>query len=377
MKRIFAILLALAVVASLGVATPAVAEQRVGNNAAVTSGKPDKPGKNQDQLVIVAEQNSGDFRVYDRSVADWGSAEAVVWSWNPRESADIDPAHYGWFNYPTDVKWADNGKLVILAAVGGGVAIVRYADQKVLFYANGSSGVHSAELLPDGNLVAVSSSRNRVRIFSTDRAVSPTPTNVVYRDYTLEDAHGALWDSQRDLLWVDGRYGSPQQPDGTGRLTSYRYNNQRQDPALTVANDYVLPASPDELPTWPGWWEAPHDVAPGVRPNTLLITTDLTILEFDIKTGATSEFVNLAEVKSVGWHQKTRELVMLVSKPAPWTSSDTVSFFSPKGSKGRGNASYSAQPDEQRLIPGTSMYKARWFGKTPGWSVTLPGTAFV
>ena len=84
---------------------------------------------------------------------------------------------------------------MLVTASGGGVALIRIADKKAMFYAKPGGNPHSAEVLPDGNVVVASSTGNLLSVYvynGADSYVSrPAFTMPVH------SAHNVVWDRKR------------------------------------------------------------------------------------------------------------------------------------------------------------------------------------
>src|SRR5262245_64231171 len=113
------------------------------------------------KCIVLAEQ--AQHRV---AIADVASKK-IFWQWTP-ETSNVQPEHYKWFSSISDAKIVYNGKCILTTASGGGVALIRIADKKTLFYAYAGGNTHSAELLPDGNIVSASSHGNYLMLFRVD-----------------------------------------------------------------------------------------------------------------------------------------------------------------------------------------------------------------
>ncbi len=115
--------------------------------------------------------------------------------------------------HTTDVKYREGtvfgDVLVIMGdAASANSGIYDYASGKALWTTkNPGDNPHSIEILPSGNIVIASTSDNRIRLFKTSALQSNNKTTAnQYTDYTLEDAHGVLWDPTYKVLWALGRY---------------------------------------------------------------------------------------------------------------------------------------------------------------------------
>lgn len=114
-----------------------------------------------DKAIVLAEQASKSVVILD------ASTYRTVWSWNP-EKAGVPSNCQTWFHNPSEVKPVFNNQYILMTASGGAVALIRIADSKLMYYAYVGENPHSAEILPDGNLVAVSSTNGKLRTFMTD-----------------------------------------------------------------------------------------------------------------------------------------------------------------------------------------------------------------
>ncbi|MDO4558903.1 MAG: DUF6528 family protein, partial [Planctomycetia bacterium] len=97
--------------------------------------------------VVVTEQNTGRILIL-RSGVDWNQPDAIEWEWNPAESPEIASEHVAWFSHGSDAKPVRGTDQLLTVASGGGVALIRLVDRKVLFHAFAGGNPHSAAILP-------------------------------------------------------------------------------------------------------------------------------------------------------------------------------------------------------------------------------------
>lgn len=279
--------------------------------------------KSRDQVgnIMCADQKSGRLLLMDPD-ADWSKQEAVLWQWSAAQSVDIKDEHKVWFSLLTECKRVLNGTHVITSASGGAVAMIRMIDKKVTFYAQPGGNTHSAEILPDGNIVSVSS-YGFVKAFFTDPSGSESPENAKFSTMKLHDAHGVVWDNRRQRLWAVG-----------GReLLCCEYNGKRADPALEIEDSFKLP----------GDYGGGHDLFP-VPGTRKLFITGMEVWTFDTELGDFSDFNHRIDVKSISQNGPDG-LVFLMEPTESWWSD---SIRSPDGKI-------------KKTMPGAQLYKARWW----------------
>ncbi len=228
-------------------------------------------------------------------------------------AAEEKPIKYG----PTDAKRVEiKGEVFILAAYHGRVRLIRFRDSKLIKDYSTYSSCHSAELLPDGSIVSVSSNDGMLRLHrSADKFV----------DHKLPYAHGVTWDKERKCLWVLGD-------------CLYRFNYT--EGKLSLARKFKLPLSPTG-----------HDLFPLRKESKLLVSNNDGLFLFDIKK---EEFETVSELKGIKSASQHSDGSIWVSDPkkiegAKDWQSDAVIPVLPKGSAMR------------HKIDGARFYKARWW----------------
>lgn len=280
-----------------------------------------------DYLIAVTDQASGRILVLDPAVADWNDPRAVRWSWSP---ADAGSVAVGW-GLPSGVKlrrsevWGGEWMLVVdsrgLAAIVPYPAGDRYQWLHVI-----DGNLHSAELLPDGNIALAASTGGWVRIYTSSQGTSSRH----YVEYPLPGAHGVLWDPTLELLWAVGDH----------HLVGLRVLGTPEAPELeTVIRS--------ELPTPWG-----HDLSPVYGdPDRLWVSTNTRVYQYIKSTDtwvtqfAGGNQLNLPYVKGVG-NQPSGRVALTQQKAGTlytWTT-DTVTLLYPYAT---------------RTMDGAAFYKAR------------------
>lgn len=281
------------------------------------------------RLVALVDQDTTDFaaarvRVMDPAVPDWSRAEAQKWEWHPTPENGFGELAAGW-GAPSDVKLrrARGGRSVVLVTDSlGRAGLMTYPGGQRIWGLNLSTqpNLHSAELLPNGNVALAATRGGFVRVYSASQG----PASATYAEFALARAHGVQWDPVRQLLWALG--------DTT--VVALKVGGTAAAPTLTLQRTVALPS--------PGG----HDLTPVLTsPDLLWISTTSSVYQFSKSTG---KFVSTRDWPDVRSVSSTPRGQVVRTAPAPgcpttWCT-DTVTFTS---------------PDFTRTLPGAEIYKAR------------------
>jgi len=274
--------------------------------------------------IVICEQAQARIAILEAE-ADWKDPDALVWEWRARESESLDAEERDWFEHPTDAKPVLGGNYLLITASGGGVALLRIRDQALLFHAYAGGNPHSAELMPDGAIVTASSTGSQLQVWKLEE-----PTQAV-QIVELSDAHGVAWDPQTARLWALG----------DRELVALSYLGKDAAAPLQIVERFALPT--------PGGHDLNRD-----RSGSLLLSTHTSCFRFD-PVGAqfweVPELSGIADVKSISEAQHLPKGLptLYVRAETSWWN-DTVE---------------SLQPDWQRQLPESQIYKARWMYKAP------------
>jgi hypothetical protein len=288
------------------------ATEPVGNNKPPEE-NPEPPASVAEckKCIVLAEQSIS--RV---AIADVDS-KTIIWEWRP--SQELKTEHVGWFNNISEAKPVYNGKYILTTASGGGVALVRIADKKTMFYAFAGGNTHSAEVLPDGNIVSSSSTGNFMTLFKVD--TTAFPDKVVSKNIPVEFGHNVVWDHKNQRLWTAAM----------NRMKVFEYNFDCDAPNLTLVESIDLPGT-----------EA-HDLFPVYNKDILWLTNTTHVYQFDVA----AKTVTLADgiqpnIKSVS---SAEGLPTIIIRPKQQWWTDEV--IDPNGN----TVFYQS---------GLKIYKARW-----------------
>lgn len=228
---------------------------------------------------------------------------------------------------PTDAKRVVfEGVTHILAAYHGRVRLIRFHDRKVIKDFPSLPSCHSAELLPDGNLVTVNSNAGKLRLHVSAEQ---------YTDHELLFAHGVSWDRAHTQLWALG-----------DALYLYRYENGR----LALQDQFPLPLA-----------KSGHDLFPLHEGEALFVSNTPALFRFSIET---KKFETISTILAIKSASQAQDGSIWITEPkqipgaAAWQT-DSV-------------AQIQGDRIQKRLIrSGSRYYKARWWQKV-GFSYEEP-----
>lgn len=280
------------------------------------------------RLMAIPDQRGNEQGEARVTIVDQPTGK-ICWEWNVQTASQLSAAQKEWFVLPDEAKPVYDGTCLLITASRGGAALVRISDKRLLFFAHPAGNPHSAEVLPDGNIVVASSTGNTLKLFVYDEE-NPYVSKVA-QTINAPKAHNVLWDASRDCLWsaVDNQ------------LIKYTYNHNRTAPALTQVFVYDLPAGNQEC----------HDLAPVYGEDAMYLSSVENVFKFDIASGtfAPQSFFVTKNVKSISSGPSGYPVIIMRPTTSSYYSAEIVDVS--------GNAMYRRS--------GSWFYKGRWVVDNP------------
>lgn len=239
---------------------------------AVITDKPKKRFTLPEKAIVVTNQSNASIVIADVAT------QKIVWEWNPL-SGKIPQERRSWFSNPSEVKPVYDNSCILMTASGGAVALIRIADKRVLFYGYAGVNPHSAELLPDGNIVTASSTDGILATFCTDTLKG---YGEMVAKYELPAAHNVFWDKKRNKLY-----------SVTHVMNIFDYNGQKDKPLLKNRMQVEVASSDGPL-------RSSHDLFPvNGEEDVLWLTTNERVWKYDQNNNTIQSAYRFPSVKSI------------------------------------------------------------------------------
>ena len=238
----------------------------------------------------------------------------MAWEWEPL-TGGIPSAKRNLFKNPSECKPVLNNEYVLMTASGGAVALIRFADKKVMCYAECGVNPHSAEILPDGNIVTAESKQGEINLFAVDMEKG---TMVKKSTKKIGNAHNLVWNAKRQCIYTTGTINNAGK--SVTALFRFKYNNDKENPALT--NQARIYTFDNE--------KGGHDLFPVYgETDKLWLTAEHGVYQFDMSaaTLAATTIYEIGDVKAVGKDAQGKDYLL---KP-------TESWWAPCVVDGAGN----------------------------------------
>ncbi|WP_164111573.1 MULTISPECIES: DUF6528 family protein [Sphingobacterium] len=279
--------------------------------------------KDSQRPILISEQSEGQVVIID------SLSKGVLWNW--KASEHLNSTQAAWFKEIDEAKAVYQKQYILLTASSGGVALVRISDKKLMFYTRDPGNPHSAELLPDGNIVMASSIASNgqgdaLKLYKVDSLNAYVAKE--HKRYNQTFAHNVVWDYKRNILWSTDDQ----------NLYTFTYENNGGDLSLTKGSKfYTLPD------------RDPHDMFPVYGKEELYLTTSSKIYIFDINSGKFMEHpYSKRNIKSISDGPAGFGTIIVEPTTSYWTNR----IINIRGSSAFFKDSY-------------KMYKARWFIHNP------------
>ncbi len=278
--------------------------------------------------ILGAEQYGSRVLLLDTNQKDWNTPKAVLWNWHPVfDTVNLPPVCIPWFGGITDAKPVMNMTHLLITGSCGAVTLVRMKDKYTVFCVF-SRGSHSAELLPDGNVVSAAAGRDgHLEIFDISTYDPMHPETTRKEMYPLPHIHGMVWDHKENCLWVDDAIG----------ISRWEYT-AKPFPSLKMTDRYSVPG-------FDKFWG--HDLYPVPGTRKLFLTGD-GISVFDTETKNYERYSDVI-VKSISQAYPGGPVVVAVPEEQWWTENAQLLE---KGSN---------QPQPFRKRSNMRFYKFRFF----------------
>lgn len=265
----------------------------------------------------------------------------VIWRWNGTEDPTLpEDMRSSFTSAPTECKVLGGGKYI--AMVASGWAIIDVATTNAVAYGKCKGSPHSIEVLPNDIVVVASTDTwawTHLGVFFYDisgsRAKSPSSQNRTY--FWMDNPHGFYWDDTEKRLYISDTQGLHRCIYGYDGNT-FTFEVERTwkiaELGLTYGHDLML--------------------IPGTR--TLAMTTFEQIIFFDLdkQDWIKDKLLWRADAKAFDPHRDGEHFLVTVPKAGfdpKWTT-DTVDTYS----RTEGFRTYF-------VLPGSKIYKARWFNR--------------
>lgn len=250
----------------------------------------------------------------------------VVWSLSPEELTGVATGEITVVG-GTEVKRVMGGTHILILA-SPNVLLIRIEDKRVIWYGRGGGGSpHSAELLPDGNIVTAASTGAILKFYDTSMPNNSLPVN----EYPFRNAHGVVWDAEREVLWATG----------SDQLHALAYNFEEHNPNIdSVVQENFIEKNGHDLYPVPG--------------EDKLLYTSKSMWVFDIAT-RTSTKIGDRGPKSMTQREPDGEIIYTTGSGAG----------NPYGISKFQTPDIKSLSGPTRTFTGAGFYKVRWFVPCP------------
>lgn len=273
-----------------------------------------------DAVAVVTEQAAGMIALVDLKKGQLAVIDGKEWTWRPEDADSGIPADKAsYFSLPSECKSVYQKSCILMTCSGGGVALVRIKDKKVLFYTviersstdKKNPNPHSAEVMPDGNIAVACSDGGRIEFFIFDKNNPYVEKSSAILE--VEDAHNIVWDYDGKCFWYilndricKGQYAfTGEKGSGKGSIT------------VSKSNSYVVSSGTVRA----------HDMSPVCGERALYVTYPGSLFKFDIETQKSKQITAgiTKNIKSIS-SGKDITIIQLAISDAEWWS-DSIRIY--------------------------------------------------